>query len=178
MPQIHQSFLYSLELLIEARHSIKEEVLLIINSWTLVTNRLWVLSVYWFSFSDLHFLLISHLACSLKQASSPCSSAWCPAVTTACPHCSSAPVVLSASPHLNLAQHPPWPCTSQRKSKAYRYQLAISQFIVITQFRALICIPSHSTATGWALTSHGGEVNGYFYKEASVPYYHFPELCL
>lgn len=34
MPQIHQSFLYSLELQIEEHHSIKEEVLLIINSWT------------------------------------------------------------------------------------------------------------------------------------------------
>lgn len=175
MPQIHQSFLYSLELQIEEHHSIKEEVLLIINSWTtfdkqIVGSQRLLVLFFWPALSpQLSFNL---------QASSPCSSAWCPAMTTACPHCSSAPVVLSASPHLNLAQHPPWPSTSQRKSKAYRYQLDISQFIAITQFRALICIPFCSTATGWVLTSHGGEVNGYFYKEGSVPYYHFPALCL
>lgn len=164
MPQIHQSFLDSFKLLMEAHHLITEEVLLVINSWT-ICDWFGLPSVYWFFFSDLLFLLSSHLPCSLKQASSACSSAWCPAMTTAWPHGSPAPAVLSASPHLNLAQHPPWPSPIQRKSQAYWYQLDISQLICVTQFKALICIPFHSTATGWVLTSRSGEVNGYFHKE-------------
>lgn len=41
MPQIHQSFLDSFKLLMEAHHLITEEVLLIINSWTFCDKLFW-----------------------------------------------------------------------------------------------------------------------------------------
>lgn len=55
-------------------------------------------------------------------------------------------------------------------------QISCSLFFFLIS-KHLLCILLHNTVR-WVLSPCSSEVNGQFYKEASVPYQHFLELCL
>lgn len=114
----------------------------------------------------------------MKQVASPCYSAWCPTSPRASfPH-SPASAGLLACPHLSGYI---WPTvlldlfSSGGNHKLYRYWLDSLQFIFVTHFKVLDMhsFPQHCCRVGGIPRR---EVNGY--KDASVPYYHFLELCL
>lgn len=147
MPQIHQSFLNSFELLMEQHHLITEEVSQRINSYEFF-DKLTVGYPCSLFFSDLLFLLDSRLTRSLEQVASPRYSAWCPTSTRASLPRSPALAGLPACPRLSGYIWPSILLDLLQSGENHKpINISCSLFFLLIS-KHLICIPFHNTAAG------------------------------